>query len=131
MLGHLEQHRNTHLQCVLRCCSKCPSTNISDQETDYQYSDTSLLICFHIYHITARCTKHGRLPLNDRKCFCNCQQDTASKQSTKIYNRKELVMMETTISNFRTSFYIPEVQKLAFHIPHVQILGTNNCGDSC
>ena len=40
-------------------------------------------------------------------------------------------MMETTISNFRTSFYIPAIYKLAFNIPHVQILGTNNCGDSC
>ena len=39
-------------------------------------------------------------------------------------------MMETTISNFHKSFYIPEIQKLAFHIPHVKILGTNHCGDS-
>ena len=39
-------------------------------------------------------------------------------------------MMKKNISNFHTSFYIPEIQKLAFHIPHVQILGTNNCGDS-
>ena len=38
--------------------------------------------------------------------------------------------METTISNFHSSFYIPEIQKLAFHIPHVKILGTNHCGDS-
>ena len=39
--------------------------------------------------------------------------------------------MDTTISNFHTIFHIPEIQKLAFHIPHVQILGTNNCGESC
>ena len=39
--------------------------------------------------------------------------------------------METTISNFRTSFYIPEIQKLEFHIPHVQIIGMNYCSDSC
>ena len=39
-------------------------------------------------------------------------------------------MMETTISDFRTSFYIAAIQKLAFHITHVQILGTNHCGDS-
>ena len=57
-------------------------------------------------------------------------QDTDSGQSTKIYTRKELEMMETTIYNFHTSFYIPEIQKLAFHIPHVQIVGTNHCGDS-
>ena len=38
--------------------------------------------------------------------------------------------MEKYISNFHTSFYIPEIQKLAFNIPHVQILVTNHCGDS-
>ena len=27
--------------------------------------------------------------------------------------------METTISNFHTSFYIPEIHKLAFHLTHV------------
>ena len=39
-------------------------------------------------------------------------------------------MMETPISDFHTSFYIPAIQKLAFHLPHVRILGTNNCGES-
>ena len=39
-------------------------------------------------------------------------------------------MMETTISNFHTSFYIPAIHKLAFYIPHVQILRMNHCGDS-
>ena len=27
-------------------------------------------------------------------------------------------------------FIFPKIQKLVFHIPHVQILGMNNCGDS-
>ena len=39
-------------------------------------------------------------------------------------------MMETTIYNFHTSLYIPEIHKLAFHIPNIQILGMNHCGDS-
>ena len=39
-------------------------------------------------------------------------------------------MMEKIISNFHTSFYIPEIQKLPFHIPHVQTLDTNHCGAS-
>ena len=38
-------------------------------------------------------------------------------------------MTETTISDFHTSFYIPAIQKLAFHLPHVRILGTNHCGE--
>ena len=37
--------------------------------------------------------------------------------------------METKFSDFHTSFYIPANQKLAFHLPHVHILGTNNCGE--
>ena len=37
--------------------------------------------------------------------------------------------METTISDFHNSFYIPAIQKLAFHLPHVRILGTNQCGE--
>ena len=36
--------------------------------------------------------------------------------------------METTIFGFHTSLYIPAIQKLAFHVPHVRILGTNHCG---
>ena len=39
-------------------------------------------------------------------------------------------MMETEIYNFHTSFYITEIHKLAFHIPHAQILGTNQCSES-
>ena len=38
-------------------------------------------------------------------------------------------MMETTISNLHTSLYIPAIQKLAFHLPHVRIVGTNHCGE--
>ena len=40
-------------------------------------------------------------------------------------------MTETKCSNFHISFYIAAIQKLAFHLPHVQILGINHCGDSC
>ena len=31
-------------------------------------------------------------------------------------------MMDTTVSNLHKSFYIPEIQKLEFHIPYVQIM---------
>ena len=35
-------------------------------------------------------------------------------------------MMETTISDFHTSFYIPAIHKLDIHLPHVRIIGTNH-----
>ena len=81
-------HTLPHWKCVLRCCAKRPSINISDQETDYQYPDTSPSIRVHVYHLIARCDKHERLPLTDKKCFREYQQDTASGQPTKIYTRK-------------------------------------------
>ena len=37
-------------------------------------------------------------------------------------------MMETKIYDFHTSFYISDIQNLAFHLTHVRILGTNHCG---
>ena len=58
-----------------------------------------------------------------------CKHESSSNNSTKIYTRKDLVMMETTISDFHTSFYIPDIQKLYFHLPHVRILGTNHYGE--
>ena len=57
-----------------------------------------------------------------------CKQESPSDNSTKIYTRKELVMTETTISDFHTSFYILATQKLVFHLPNVHILGKNHCG---
>ena len=72
-----------HWKCVFLCCAKCPIINMSDQEKDDKYPDTSPSIRFQIYHLISHCTKHGRLLLTDKKCFRECQQDTASVQSTK------------------------------------------------
>ena len=62
-------HELPHWKCVLRCCEKFPGINIPDQETYDQYSNTIPSIRFHIYHLIVRCTTHGRLSLNERKCF--------------------------------------------------------------
>ena len=37
--------------------------------------------------------------------------------------------METKIYDSHSSFYILAIQKLAFHLPHVRIIGTNHCGE--
>ena len=37
--------------------------------------------------------------------------------------------METKFSYFFTSFYITAVQRLAFHLQYMCILGTNHCGE--
>ena len=67
--------------------------------------------------------------MKDKKICYICKQESSPDEPTKRYTRKELVMTETTISYFHTSFYIPAIQKLDFHLPHVRILGTNHCGE--
>ena len=42
---------------------------------------------------------------------------------------KELVNMKKKIPYSHTIFYTPEIQKMEFHIPHVQILGANHFGN--
>ena len=66
-------HALPHWKCVLRCCYKCPSINITDQETDDKHPNPSPSIIFHIYHLIARCTKYGRLTLTDKKSCCKCK----------------------------------------------------------
>ena len=55
------------------------------------------------------------------------KQESSSDKSKYIYIIKELVLMETTIYDFHTRIYIPAIQNLAFHLPHMRILGTNHC----
>ena len=121
-------HALPHFKCVLPCCVECPCINIPDQETDNQYSETTPSIRFHINHIIGRCTSHGRILLKDKKIFYMCKQESSSDNSTKIYTRKELVMTETKITYFHTTFYITAIQKLEFHLTQVHIIGKNNCG---
>ena len=123
------EHSLPHWKCVLWCYSDCPCINIHYQETTKKHEETTPSIRFHIYHIIGRCATHGRISLKDKNICYICKQESLPDKSTKIYTRKELVMTETTISDFHTSFYIPAIQKLAFRLPHVRILGTNHCGE--
>ena len=123
------EHALPHWKCLMRCCAECTCINLTDQEKLKKHEETKLSIRFHIYHIIGRCTTHGRIPLKEKKICYMCKQESLPDKSTNVYPRKELVMMETKFSEFHTSFYIPAIQKLAFHLPHVRILGSNQCGE--
>ena len=72
-----------HRKCVLQCFANCPCINLTNQETDNQYSETTPSIRFHIYHIIARSTVHGRISLKYKKICCMCKQESSSEKSTK------------------------------------------------
>ena len=104
-------HALPHWKCLLPCCADCSCVNIPDQEINKKHDETTPSFRFHIYHIIGRCTYHGRVSLKDMNICYMCKQESSPDKSTKMYTRKELVMMETTISDFRTSFYIPAIKK--------------------
>ena len=115
---------------MLYCYSNCPFIDITDQESDRHHSNVSHSIIFHIYHLISRCTAHGRLPPDEKKSCCLCSQYPSTVTPSKQYTRKDLVMMDISTADFNTSFYIPEIKKLEFHLPHVRVLGTNHCSNT-
>ena len=44
-----------------------------------------------------------------------------------MYTQKELVFMEASIEKFHEKFYIPDIQRLEFHLTYVHILVTHHC----
>ena len=48
----------------------------------------------------------------------------------ELYARKVLVMMETSIADSHANFYILEIKKLSFNLPHLPILGTHHGGNT-
>ena len=47
--------------------------------------------------------------------------------NANMNTRKDLVLLETPITEFNEKFNILAIQKLAFNFPHVRILCTHNC----
>ena len=96
-------HALPHWKCVLRCYEQCLLINLPDQETYDKHPNNSPSISFHIYHLIASGTNHVRLPLSDKKKFESVNR-ILLQDNQKIYTIKELVVMETIISNLHKVF---------------------------
>ena len=48
--------------------------------------------------------------------------------TAKLYTLKDLVLLESSITESHDNFYISDIKKLVFHFTHVSILGTHRCG---
>ena len=51
--------------------------------------------------------------------------------TAKVYTGKEFELPETSVTEFNEKFYIAAIQKLAFNLPHVNILGNYHCRKEC
>ena len=54
-----QHHGLSHWKCVLRCCEKCPSITISNQDKNKDATNMFSKIRFHVYRDISRCIVHG------------------------------------------------------------------------
>ena len=81
-------HALPYWKCVMQYYSKCPTINLPYQEMDDQYYNSSPSIRFHICHIIVRCTKRGRLLLNDKKKFESVNRILFQNSSKYIHYKR-------------------------------------------
>jgi len=117
--------------CVLRTCKCCPEYNDSIPEHEKQTEQDELTtISFDVYVSYTKCSKHGCLQHNAKTCTkCERKKRQNSKfKMGKIRTKKELTRKTTSIGEFHETWFEPAVEALAYHWPHVTMLGKRHCG---
>ena len=119
-----------HWDCVLRRCTKCPDYPIPPEEQGTD--ENAPTIFFHVYETVMRCTKHGVITPGTKVCeHCKADptsSDQSAKNAPKVRSRKHLTLINCAIGTFHQEYYLPALEKLAYHRPHCRILGKEKCG---
>ena len=97
---HTQHYRLTNCKFLLHCCEKSPGISLSQQETNKDTTNTFSTICFHIHRNVSCFTVHGIRPYEEQTICFMCSIDLSSATSGTVYTQKELVLLETLISNF-------------------------------
>ena len=111
--------------CVLRRCTSCPKYPIPIPERGLD--ENAPTIKFHFYVNFTKCSRHGVLTLNAKKCAA-CENKATDQKQGRISTRKELTELNRPIGIFFREFYLPALEKYAHHIAHVKILSKTDCG---
>ena len=84
------------------------------------------IIHFHIYENVRSCYIHKKILLYHIKTRPLCM-NLENFEKGKAKTRKSIVLKLCIISNFHSDYYMPEIDKLAFHITNFYIHVKNNC----
>ena len=79
-------------------------------------------VFFHHYKNIISCSLHKQL-LPDNVKTCPLWMNLESSEKIKVTTHKSLVVKPYIILDFHSEYYIPKTDILAFHLPHVYILG--------
>jgi hypothetical protein len=113
--------------CVLRRCELCPKFPIPAEES--KTDDEAPTINFHHYVPFTKCSKHGPLVLRAKVCNA-CEELQENEKKGKLQTRKELTLLCRKIGIFHRDYYLPALEKFAYHTSHVTILSKQEeqCG---
>ena len=100
---------------------------IPSQEENIDTTNTFQKIRFHVYINISCCKFHAIHPHKERTKFPMCSTVPRTYTITKLYMQKELVLLETYITELHKKLYVPSIQKLEFISPYLCIQGTHNC----
>ena len=85
-------------------------------------------IKFHILEYISKFSNRGIRVIEYDKTCSECNKLNSDVEKWKIYTNKVLAFIEETIYKFIKYYYIPEIEKIAFHLAHIQIIGKDKCG---
>ena len=78
--------------------------------------------CFHCYNNIISCYLHKNLFPENLKT-CTSWMNMENFEERKVTTWKIIVLKSCSILDFCSEYYITEIEKLDFHLPHVYILG--------
>ena len=132
--GNMDGSEFPDWDCVLRRCLCCPEYLIPKEERGTD--GDAPLISFHVYEIKTSCSKHGLLIKGAKTCPHCVNEPTPPPppkgkpppKKPKISDRKHLSRLTRPIGDFHRNFYLPALEKLAYHVPYIRILSNAYCG---
>jgi len=126
MCSPLETSDNHHKwRCVLRRCNNCPQYEVNEHENGVD--NNAPTINFNFYMSYHKCSLHRLLPIGTTSCNkCNLLPQGA--KLGKVSCTKKLEVLTKPIGIFMQNYYLPMLEKCAYHLPHVVILSGKFCG---
>ena len=79
---------------------------------------------------TSKCLIRGLIPFKYRNICESCDILTGKDKKGRIMAKKCFVLHEEVTDFFYEMFYITTIEKLSFHLAHVRILGSTECGNT-
>ena len=118
----------------MNCYSDCPRTNAPYLEPPEQlhrlFPAYLHKIKSHIFKNTSNCLIHILIPFKYKNTCELCDKIIDKYNKGRLMVKKCFVLHEEVIDVFNEKSYIPIIEKLSFHLYHIRIIGSMECGRS-